>query len=96
MLRHHWPPLGSILACLRPVANPVHLAVQWVKDLCQSLERRVWIGLNVMALKGLVARERKEILKHMHGMVGSKIRLERGKNGEVKVGNDWEVDGKRM
>ena len=31
-----------------------------------------------------------------HGMVGSKIRLERGSNGEVKVGNDWEVDGKQM
>ena len=29
-------------------------------------------------------------------MVGSMIRLERGSNGEVKVGNNREVDGKRM
>ena len=27
-------------------------------------------------------------------MVGRKIRLERGSNGEVKVESDWEVDGK--
>ena len=29
-----------------------------------------------------------------HGVAESKSRLERGSNGEVKNGNDWEVDGK--
>ena len=49
-----------------------------------------------MAVNGLIAKEVKELVKDMVYMAISKIRLERGSNGEVKTGNDWEVDGERM
>ena len=49
-----------------------------------------------MAVNGLIAKEVKELVKDMVYMAISKIRLERGRNGEVKTGNDWEVDGERM
>ena len=31
-----------------------------------------------------------------YGVAESKSRLERESNGEAKIGNDWEVDGKGM
>ena len=49
-----------------------------------------------MAVNGLIAKEVKELVKDTVYMAISKIRLERGSNGEVKTGNDWEVDGERM
>ena len=50
----------------------------------------------MMAVNGLIAKEVKELVKDTVYMAISKIRLERGSNGEVKTGNDWEVDGERM
>ena len=49
-----------------------------------------------MAVNGLIAKEVKELVKDTVYMAISKIRLERGSNGEVKTGNDWEVDGEQM
>ena len=48
----------------------------------------------MMALNGLTTKEVKEVFRH--SMAGSKIKVERRSNGEVKVESDREVDGKQM
>ena len=52
--------------------------VEWIR--CKGME---WI--DGKGSEGAIER---------HSMAKSKIRLERESNGDVKTGNDWEVDGK--
>ena len=60
----------------------------------QTLEKCGWKRLDVRALNRMTAKEVKQLLKAQCGRVQEQIG-ER-KQGEVKIRNDWEVDGKRM